>query len=348
MMTFDDVRPAINNSVLTLYRIFAVVSLYAVLAGVLVFASVAGFYAVSDSWVAPIILNQTDKDTLDLNGKLLNANNTANTFKLDIAKLQQTGAEARNHKAALESLRPAIDAAITREKRYNQESGPVLVNLDQQKNSDIVRTQQMLNEMAKVNVMIDKELSAGLIDKTDAIQAKMVYVKSVGDLTDSRIATTLLKDNIQDKTVSTTRYLETLNKKAELESEIATLGITISTAEKQIATEQAELDQFNGALEAAKTTPYWVAMQGGNVNVALVPYDNRSVVALGAPVYDCHLSFVFCRQVGTVKTTFAGEQHGTHPIFRTDLRGFLAELQLSDAESAKSRTLFVGSKPLFF
>lgn len=206
----------------------------------------------------------------------------------------------------------------------------------------------MLNEMTKVNVMVDKELAAGLIDKTDAIQAKMVYVKLTGDLTDSRIATTLLKDNIMDKTVSTTRYVETLNRKAELESEITTLGITISTAETQIATEQEELNKFNEALETAKKTPYWVAMQGGDVNVALVPYDNRSAVSPGAPVYDCHLSFIFCHQVGTVKATFGGEQHATHPISRTDLRGFLAELQLSDAESAKSRTLFVGSKPLFF
>jgi hypothetical protein len=347
-MTFEDIRPTINNSVLTLYRIFAVVTLYAVLAGVLVFASLAAFYAVSDSWVAPIILNQTDKDTLDLNGKLLSANNMADTLQLDIAKLRQTAAEARTHKAALESLRPAINEAIASENRHNHETGPVLVDLDQQKNSDIARTQQMLNEMTKVNTMVDKELAAGLIDKTDAIQAKMMYVKSTGDLTDSRIATTLLKDNIMDKTVSTTSYVETLNRKAELESEIATLGITISTADTQIATEQAELGKFSEALDTAKKTPYWVAMQGGDVNVALVPYDNRSVVAPGAAVYDCRLSFIFCRQVGTVKATFAGEQHATHPIFRTDLRGFLAELQLSDTESAKSRTLFVGSKPLFF
>jgi hypothetical protein len=336
-----------NNFVLTLYRVFAVVSLYAVLVCVLVFAMSMAFYAISDTWAAPVILSPADKDTLDLTGKLLVTKSTVDDLSLDVMKLQQTVNEARIHKAALEKIRPAIDTAIARENRHKSETGPVLVTLDEQKNSDNTQTQEMLGKMAEVNAMVDKELAAGLIDKTDAIQAKMVFVKSSGDLTDSKIATTLLKDNILDKTVSTTRYLETLDKKAELESEIATLGITIAAAEKQIATEQSQIEQFKAALNTAQQTPYWTAMQGGNVDLALVPYDNQAAAMKGSPVYDCYLSFVFCHRVGTVKATFAGEQHGTHPIFRTDLRGFLVQLELTDRDSAKSRTLFLRSKPLY-
>ncbi len=347
-MTLEDVRPAINNSVLTMYRIFAVVTLYAVLAGVLTFGLVAAFYAVSDTWVAPVILSNADKDTLDLTSKLLVTNSTVEDLKLDIAKLQATVAEARGHKAALEALRPSIDAAIALENRFKKETGPELVNLDQEKQGDIVRTQEMLDKLAEVGAMIDKELAAGLIDKTDAIQAKMALTKEADELTDSKIATTLLKDNILDKTASTTKYLDTLDKRAELESEIATLGITINAAQKQIATEGAQIKQFNDALHAANQTPYWAAMQGGRLNVALVPYDNQRAATEGAPVYDCYLSFVLCRQVGTVKATFIGEQHASHPIFRTDLRGVLAQLELTNPESAKSKTLFVGSKPLLF
>jgi hypothetical protein len=53
-----------------------------------------------------------------------------------------------------------------------------------------------------------------------------------------------------------------------------------------------------------------------------------------------------CREVGRVKKVFTGEQHGTHPIFRTDLRGFLIQLDLQNPESAKSKVLFLNRKTL--
>ena len=347
-MTFEDIRPAINNSILTMYRVFAVITLYMVLAGVLMFGLVAAFYAVSDSWVAPVILSNADKDTLDLTSKLLVTKTTVEDLRLDIAKLQQTVDEAKHHRAALEALHPNIDAAIARENREKEETGPELVRLDEQKQGDNIRTQQMLSQLAEVGAQIDRELAAGLIDKTEAIQAKMALAKQTAELTDSKIATTLLKDNILDKTAATTRYLETLDKRAELESEIATLSITIDAANKQITTEESQVRQFDAAMRTVDQTPYVAAMQGGRVDVALVPYDNEKFATPGAPVYDCYLSFIVCRQVGTLRTTFVGEQHATHPIFRTDLRGVLAELELTNPQSAKSKTLFVGSKPLFF
>jgi hypothetical protein len=347
-MTLDDIRPAINNSVLMLYRVFAVVSLYAVLAGVLVFGLGSAFYAVSDTWIAPVILSRVDKETLDMTGKALTTQNTVDDLKLDIGKLQRTVGEAQEHRAALEKLLPAIDAAIAMENHHKQETGPVLANLDDQKKDDGVRTQRALDKLAVVDATIDKELAAGLITKSDATQATMVFVKSNDDLTDSKIATTLLKDTIWEKTLPTTIYLDTLHKKTELESEIATLGIVIWTAQKQVATEGGQVAKFNEALSAARQTPLWVAMQSGRTDVALVPYENQAVAKVGAAVYDCYLSFVVCRQIGTVKAIFVGEQHAIHPIFRTDLRGFLVQLELGNTESAKSKTLFLGSKPLLF
>jgi hypothetical protein len=347
-MNLENIRPAINRSVLMLYRVFAIVSLYAVLAGVLVFGLGSAFYAGSKTWVAPVILSQSDKDTLDLIGKTLTTQNTVDDLRLDIEKLKNTVAEARSHKANLERILPAIDTAITQENRHKRETGPVLANLDKQKNADVTSTQSALAQFADVDASIDHELTAGLITKSDATQEKLNLVKSNGDLTDSRIATTLLKDTIWAKTLPSTAYLDTLHKQAELESEIACLGIVIDTALKQIATETNQAVKLDQALKTAKQTPLWAAMQGARTNVALVPYDNQAVANPGAPVFDCYLSFIVCRQVGFIKATFVGEQHTTHPIFKTDLRGFLVQLELTDPDSAKSKTLFVGSKPLLF
>jgi hypothetical protein len=347
-MNLEDIKPSINRSVLLLYRVFAIVSLYAVLAGVLLFGLGTAFYAGSKTWVAPVILSQGDKDTLDLTSKTLSTQNTVDDLKLDMGKLENTVAEAQLHKAKLETLLPAIDAAIGQENRHKRQTGPVLVGLDRQKRSDDTRTQNALKKLADVDATIDKELAAGLITKSDATQATMLLVKSTGDLTDSKIATTLLKDTIWEKTLPSTTYLDTLHKKAELESEIACLGIVIDSAQKQIATERIQAVQLDHALAIAEKTPLWAAMQGARTNVALVPYENQAVANEGAPVFDCYLSFVVCRQVGTVKARFAGEQHAVHPIFRNDLRGFLVQLELTNPDSAKSKTLFVGSKPVLF
>jgi hypothetical protein len=198
----------------------------------------SAFYAGSKTWVAPVILSQSDKDTLDLTGKTLTTQNTVDDLKLDIGKLEDTVAESRSHKAKLEMILPAIDAAIAQENRHKRETGPVLANLDEQKNADVTRTQTALAKLDDVDAGIDNELAAGLITKSDATQAKLNLAKSNGDLTDSRIATTLLKDTIWAKTLPSTSYLDTLHKKTELESEIACLGIVIDTAQKKIATEK--------------------------------------------------------------------------------------------------------------
>jgi len=57
---------------------------------------------------------------------------------------------------------------------------------------------------------------------------------------------------------------------------------------------------------------------------------------------------VVCKRVGAVKQVFSGEEHATHPIFKTDIRGFLVQMQLDHPESAKSKTVFLNRKPLFF
>jgi hypothetical protein len=57
---------------------------------------------------------------------------------------------------------------------------------------------------------------------------------------------------------------------------------------------------------------------------------------------------VLCRKVGTVKQIFLGELDATHPIFKTQVRGFTIQMDLSHPNSAKSKTVFLGRKPLLF
>ena len=49
------IQPMVYKSVVTVYRIFAIITLYLVLVGVLAYGFVMGFYALNTSWAAPVI-----------------------------------------------------------------------------------------------------------------------------------------------------------------------------------------------------------------------------------------------------------------------------------------------------
>jgi hypothetical protein len=90
------------------------------------------------------------------------------------------------------------------------------------------------------------------------------------------------------------------------------------------------------------------AAGGQTLYFAFVPYDDQASAVAGRPIYDCYLNMIACRKVGTVNQIFAGEETAIHPIFKTNMRGFLMQMNLDHPDSAKSKTLFLGRKPLFF
>jgi hypothetical protein len=264
-------------------------------------------------------------------------------------KLQDGNTEMNKHRAALEALEPELQAAIAREKQHNLATGPQLMELDKQKQADNLKTQAVMAQVKEVEAAIDKDLAAGLITKGDAATQRAALNQVQSSYTDSKIGAVLLTDNILEKTTTDTKTLDVLDKQAELISEIAQLDIAIAVAQKQISEETKQIDRLKEAINTAKQTPYYLSVSGATaVNFAFVPYDNQSSASPGSAVYDCYLNMVLCRKVGTVKQIFAGEEHAIHPIFRTDIRGFMIQMQLDHPESAKSKTVFLNRKPLFF
>jgi hypothetical protein len=343
-------QPLIYKSVVTVYRVFAIVTLYVVLFGVLAYGFVMAFYALNTSWAAPVILSPVDDKSLDFTEKLVTSRQTLEELNVDKKRLEDGVAEMNKHKSALLVLEPELQAAINREKKHDQATGPELVELDKQKQSDNQKTQSVMTQVKEVEATIDKDLAAGLITKGDAATQRAALNQAQSSYTDSKIGEVLLTDSILEKTTTDTKSLDVLDKQAELISEIAQLDIAIGVAQKQLYEENRQIDRLKQALTTAKQTPYYLTTSGDNAIVyfAFVPYDNRNNVSVGTPVYDCYLNMIACEKVGTVKQIFAGEEHAIHPIFRTDMRGFLIQLQLDHPESAKSKTVFLNRKPLLF
>jgi hypothetical protein len=333
--------------VLTLYRVFAIVALYLVLLGIVTYAFVMGFYAVNSSWAAPVILSAADEKSLDFREKLVTSQQTIEDLKVDTNKLTSGIAEMTKHRAALLELEPELQAAIAREKNHNLASGPELATLDKQKLADNVKTQKVLSQLNQVESDINKDLAAGLITKGDAATQMSALNQAHGNYTDSKIAEVLLTDSILDKTTTGTGSLDVLVKQAELRSEVAQLDVAIGVAQKQLTEESRQIDRLRQAIVTAKQSPYYLNASGGQtLYFAFVPYDDQANAVTGAAIYDCYLNMVLCRRVGTVKQIYPAEADATHPIFKTQIRGFLIQMNLENAESAKSKTVFLGRKPM--
>ena len=333
--------------VLAVYRVFAITVLYLVLIGILAYAWVMGFYAVNSSWAAPVILSATDEKSLDFRQKLVTSQQTIEDLKVDTKKLGDGLAEMKQHRAALLALEPQLQSAIAREQKHNVVTGPELATLDKQKLADNAKTQQVLDQLNAVEANIRKDLASGLITQGDAATQLAGVNQARNAYTDSKIAEVLLTDNVLDKTTVGTGSLDVLVKQAELRSEVAQLDVAINVADKQLTEETRQIDRLRQAIQTAKQSPYYLNAAGGQtLYFAFVPYDNQAYAAVGSAIYDCYLNMVLCRKVGSVKQVFPGEEQATHPIFRTQIRGFLIQMNLDHAESAKSKTVFLGRKPV--
>ena len=232
------IQPMLYKSVVTVYRIFAIITLYAVLGGVLAYGFVMGFYAVNSSWDAPVILSPADDKSLDFTEKLVTSKQTLEEVSVDKKKLEEGIEEMQRHRAALMALEPELRAAIVREKKHNQVTGPQLMELDKQKQADNLKTQKILAQVQQVEATIDKDLAAGLITKGDAATQRAALNQAENSYTDSKIGEILLTDSVLEKTTTDTKTLNVLDKQAELISEIAQLDIAISVAQKQIHEEK--------------------------------------------------------------------------------------------------------------
>src|SRR4029077_13997884 len=275
--------------------------LYSVLAGILTYAFVMGFYAISSSWAAPVILSAADEKSLAFRAQLVTSQQTIEDLKVDSQKMESGIAEMSKHRAALLALEPELKDAITRERAHNRSTGPQLAALDTQKQADNSKTQSVLAQLKQVESNINTDLAAGLITKGDAATQLSALNQAETSFTDSKIAEVLLTDSVLQKTTTSTDSLDVLEKQAELRSEAAQLDVAINVAQKELQEDSRQIDRLRQAIATAKQSPYYLNASGGKtLYFAFVPYDNQASAVPGKPIYDCYLNMILCRKVGEV------------------------------------------------
>lgn len=342
-------RLQLGKLVLLIYRWMAILLLYSVLLGVCGYIGVMGFYVFSTTWVAPLLISPSNTQILTLTQSLTASQVQLEAFQLDRDRQQVTVDVAKVQLTALSSLNLDLSRAIIKEVASNKVNGPDLQILTDQKKTDIASTAKLMKDIETVKDRIAKELTAGLITKGDAAQQLAALNQITNGYTDSKIGEVLLRDNVREKQTDDIATMDALTKKATIAAQIAQFAVLIKTGQEQIKTDTAQIETLTKAMETAKHTPYYLAsVASHNQAFAFVPYDNLKNVKVGAPVYDCYLNMAACRYSGAVKAVFSDEEHTTHPMFKTDLRGVLIQLDLTRPKVAQSKTLFVGGKPLLF
>lgn len=337
----------LQRGFLPIYRFSAIITLYGVLGCVATFAGMMGFYALDGNWIAPIILSPADKMSLDLVDRMVTSNKTRQDLSIELQRLEANLDEMTMHRAKLAKLEPRLNVAISKESKKNSLIAKALAQLGDVKVEDNSTTETLNQSLDKQRSLITANLQIHLITESEAIDMLAQINQSHNLLTDSKIAEVMLRDQIADRTSDNTRELDLIDKIAELQSQLAQLDISITTSEKAIAAKREQIQQFETAIEHAKATPFYLAVTtNSKVDFAFVPYDNQSGVKVSAPVYDCYLNFIACRKVGQIGAIYQEEEHIMHPIFKTDVRGFLVRLDLEDRKAATHKVVFFGHKPL--
>jgi hypothetical protein len=342
-------RKLFYKSYVNLYRVSAVVALYGMFAAITGYAVLMGFYSVNKSWVAPVLISPSNDKILSLTAQMVASQQTLDSLNLSTKSMGEARSEMVQRRGVLEKLDQQLETAAAQQKSDNISSGQELNRLAVEKHADLRNTQAMLAEIDQSESEVERNLKAGLITRSEALAQKTTVAQFRNAYTDAQVSEVVLKDNVRQKLSTDLSVVDTMSKAVELRSELAQLDLNIRTGDDQIANNKVQIENIEKAIRRTQDNPYFVAAQSTKaVEMAFLPFDNQDAASVDAPVYDCTLSFVWCRKVGIVSRIFSEEERATNPIFKTDIRGTFIQLDLTGHEAVKSKTLFVGRKPLLF
>jgi hypothetical protein len=108
----------------------------------------------------------------------------------------------------------------------------------------------------------------------------------------------------------------------------------------------ARIAEQRDVLDGMAESPYVKALTH-EVVVVFVPYQNRTNVTPGTPLYGCSWGLIGCSRVGKVLKVIPGEMQDVHPHDNSYQRGMMYEVDITDRSAGEEKVLFAGKKPLW-
>lgn len=338
------------------YRWFAVALLGTILASAFGYGAVALTYLVNSSWTAPVILTKSDSRVATLAGQIFTAKQNLDTMNEELESASQARSLLQTQHDWLAGIIKRYETSLVSEKNADAQFNSQLGKLVVEKRESTAHVAEAVAANRKLAANVDQELKAGLITAATAAQLKASIVASESQLSDSKIATATLVNQMSELSRgvqslggggTSPQALYSLAQVSVLKQEMSETDLKLVQLNADVDAKSKQVGELKTLLQSLKASPFYMAAYGAGSHFAFVPYDNEDAVQVGAPVYGCALQIVGCSKVGTVKALTKDEIVVPHPIFNTQLRGTLAELDLKDKDAAKKMTLFVGHRPFY-
>lgn len=345
----------LNNTLSSAYRVLAITFLIGIFLIAMSYAGLVGFFVVSNSWGTPLILSPAQPRVLSFQPQVATLVLNINKQKAELKTALVVKQNILDQLINIDTVAIKIEQAMAAERNRTTAQYSTLDTLVKNKEVNIVQSKKVLDELKVLNEQIDAELSAKLITSDQAAQRRIAAQSAKNAYTDLNVSTEqLAAQSVQLKDYAVTlagkpkslTALAPTKQLMELDALKSQLKLQLFTSDQSVEIVRKAMAADNRILQVAMDSPYYRALWAATP-VLFVPYDNLHRVEPNAPVYDCWLQVIFCHQVGTIDKLFDAEEYAKHPLFKTDLKGRLATLILTDKEAANSNVLFIGSKPLF-
>jgi hypothetical protein len=334
--------------VLPLYRTFSLVTLYGILLAILAYGFTFVFYIASGAWAAPFVVNSSDDKVLELINQITVSQSTINTLQLDYDKTKAVQTASLAQRRDLAKLDAQLIETIGAQKNVWVDSSASLTSSHATKQQDNARLTADLAHTRELRTIVEKDLAKGLITKGDAQQQIMALDSFMTAATDSKVNETLLMDTVRQHQMTDINFLAVLAQKGQLEMQISQLDTIIRTSDEELKTDQSSMATIQAAVTQAKDSPLYDATTSSDKQeFAILSYNDKDTVKVGVPVYDCKVGMTICFNVGKVTHVYRNEQIFEHPLLHINMRGYVVKIEVED-KSAKSSTLIIGRKPLWF
>lgn len=345
----------LNNTLSSAYRTLAIIFLVGIFLIAISYAGLVGFFVVSNSWGTPIVLSPSQSKVLSFQPQVATLVLNINKQKAELKTALLVKQNILDQLISIDTVAIKIEQAMAAEKKRTTAQFSTLDKLIENKEANIAQSKKVLQEVNALNAQIEAELSAKLITSDQAAQRRISTQTATNAFTDLTVSTKQLEaQSEQLKDYATTLSgrpksliaLAPTKQLMEMDALKSQLKLQLFTSEQSVEIVRKAMAADNRILQVAMDSPYYRALWAPTP-VLFIPYDSIHRVEPNTPIYDCALQVIFCTQVGVIEKLFDAEEYAKHPLFKTDLKGKLATLVLTDKNAANSNVLFIGSKPLF-
>lgn len=337
------------------YRVIAFSVMVSAILAIAIYAFLLLFYFSSNSWSAPITLSPAQERVLAFQPQVANLDAALNKQRIELATAKATVTALTSQSEQLNHLVTRVNGAMKTEASQLAATSKAIDVVLSAKRIDLKDTERSITEAQSLLKQIDVEVLSKLITADQAAQRRVALQAALNASTDARAQAIMLGEQARQAsaTSSTIRGgsssligINAARQAVELRAMAAQLEIQLVTATSTVEALTTSIAELERVLDVAKHSPYHRALRE-NVYVAFVPYDNLKNAKPNEKVYDCYLQVIACKEVGAIKQVYEAEEYARHPLFKTDLKGRLAEIEFTDVNAARSQVVFIGGKPLF-